>query len=263
MTPETPTPMVGTGPVTYEDVLPHVVPGEKTNSSKIRGILGRGSLATIQKHLDQIRKQQTPVLPGTQAPPPPLPKDVMEAVWSSVWSAAQAMTHGRSERLSAQRDTALDLIDTQTSDIAALTADVDGLLEKITLAEGNAVVLAAKAEADLAAAMKTAAEATEALEQMAAAKTKVEADAAQVAVQAAAEAAKALEQLRLAKEKVEMDAAHAAELATRDAKIAENTMQTTINRLNDQIGDLKGLLIVRTAPAANQGSLQEMENKAR
>ena len=250
----TPAPAPATGPVTYEDVLPHVIPGEKTNSSKIRDILGRGSLATSQKYLDQIREERAPVLPGTQAPPPPLPKDAMEAVWSAAWSAAQAATYGRAERLSAERDAALELSATRAADVAGLTAKGDALLEKISIAENEAAALAAKTEVDLAAAAQTAAEAMEALERMTEVKAKTEADTAQAAALAAAEAAKALEQMAAAKAKVEADAAHAAELATRDAQIAANAMQTTINRLSDQIGDLKGLLrtTMTPAPAANQ-----------
>lgn len=248
---QTPTP-AATGPITLDDVRSAIgdTDPQSTNASKLRKIIGgRGSFETIQKHLELIRKEQLPVLPGTQAPAPPPPKDAIEAVWLAAWSASQAATYGRTERLSAERDAALELSATRASDIAGLTADLDSLIEKVAVAEGHAVELATKGEADLAAAAKTATEATEALEQALKAKDTAEADAAQALAQAAADATKSLEQLRTEKAKVQADAVHADELATLKATVAENAMQNTINKLNDQIVELKGLLRTTMTPA--------------
>lgn len=214
-------PAVTTGNITFEDVrmaLGDTDP-DQTHAGKLRAIMGRGSNKTIQLHLDAIRKARAPVMPGTQAPPPSIPKDLIELIWSASWAAAQAGTYGRTERLSAERDAAMQLGITRASEILGLNAEVDGLREKITLAERNADALTTKAQADL-----------------------------EAAAQAAAEAAKTIEQLKAEKTKIESDAEHAAQMAERDATIAEQKMQSTINWLNTQIGDLKGLLIVRTAP---------------
>lgn len=249
--PEQTTTLAATGPITLDDVRSAIgdTDPQSTNASKLRKIIGRGSFETIQKHLELIRKEQAPVLLGTQAPPPPPPKDAIEAVWLAAWSASQAATYGRTERLSAERDAALELSVTRASDIGGLTADLDSLLEKVAAAESHAAELAAQGEADLAAAAKIAAEATEALEQALKAKETAESGATQAAAEAAAEAAKALEQLRSEKAKLEADAVHADELATLRATVAENAMQGTINKLNDQIVELKGLLRTTMTPA--------------
>lgn len=243
------------GPITLDDVRNAI--GEtdpnSTNAGKLHKILGRGSMATIQKHLMQVRIEQAPVLPGTQAPAPAAPRDALDALWAVAWSAAQAMTHGRAETLSAQRDAALTLSETQALDITALAGQVDALTEQMTAAQNDAAALAAKAEADLVSAAQAAAETAELLAWVTEEKAKVQADALQAAELAKAEAAKVIEQLKAEKARVEADAAHAAQLATRDAQITAQAMQSTIDRLNDQVGELKSLLIVRTqapAPAA-------------
>lgn len=263
----TPAPAAATaGPITLEDVRAALggTDPNATNAGKIRKILGRGSFETIQKHLELIRRQQAPALPGPLAAPPPPPKDAIEAVWLAAWSASQAATYGRTERLSAERDAALELSGTRASDIAGLTADLDVLLEQVTIAQQHAADLAAKAQADLEAAAQAAAETTAALERVTQEKAKAEADAAQAAEQAAADAAKALEQMAAAKTKVEADAAHANELATLKAQVAKSAMQDTIDSLTDQtvelksqVADLKSLLrstVAPAAPAANQKS---------
>ena len=71
----------------------------------------------------------------------------MESIWSAAWASAQAKTYGRTELLSAERDAALKSSTTRAAEIEALNADVDGLREKITLAEEHAAALAAKAQA--------------------------------------------------------------------------------------------------------------------
>lgn len=228
------------GNITFEDVriaLGNTDPDE-THAGKLRAIIGRGSNKTVQIHLDAIRKARAPALPGTQAPPPSLPKDVMESIWSSAWSAAQAMTYGRTEKLSAERDAALQISTTRSAEIEALNEDVDALREKIVLAEEHAAVLTAEAQAEL-----------ESLARMTEEKANAQALAAAAAELAKSDAAKLIEQLKTEKARVEADSAHAAELAIRDAKIAENVMQSTINKLNDQIVELKGLLRTAMTPA--------------
>lgn len=239
------------GPITLDDVRTAIgeTDANSTNASKLRAVLGRGSMATIQKYLMLVRIERAPVMPGTQAPAPAAPRDAVDALWTVAWSAAQAMTHGRSETLSAQRDAALVLSETQALDITALAADVDGLVEKMVTAQNEAAALAEKTAADLATAAQTAAEAVGALERATEEKAQAQADALQAAELAKAEAAKVIEQLKAEKASVEADAAHAAQLATRDAKIAENVMQGTINKLNDQVVELKGLLRTTMTPA--------------
>ena len=223
-TPETPTaaPAAAKGNITFEDVriaLGNTDPDE-THAGKLRAIIGRGSNKTVQIHLDAIRKARAPAMPGTQAPPPAPPKDAMEAVWTAAWLAAQAHTYGRAERLSAERDAALQIAVTRASEIAGLNEDVDALREKITLDEASSAA------------------ATEAL-------AKANADAAEARASEQASAAKAATHVTSLESIIERLGAigkHDAEIAKRDAQLAEQSMQKTIDRLTDQVGELKSLL---------------------
>lgn len=239
MTPAPAPVVVAKGNITFEDVqiaLGSTDP-DATHAGKLRAILGRGSNKTVQIHLDAIRRARAPTLPGTQAPPPSLPKDVMESIWSSAWSAAQAMTYGRTEKLSAERDAALQISTTSSAEIEALNEDVDAMREKIVLAEEHAAVLTAEAQTAL-----------ESLARVNEGKLSAQAQTLSLAELANADAAKVIEQLKTEKARVEADSVHAAELAVRDARIAENVMQSTIDKLNDQIVELKGLLRTAMTP---------------
>ena len=82
-----------TGPVTFEDVrdaLGEVDPAQ-TNAGALRRTLGRGSLSTIQKHLDTLRTQA--VQPAVEAPGkvPDAPQDLIQVVWAQAWATAQAL----------------------------------------------------------------------------------------------------------------------------------------------------------------------------
>lgn len=82
-----------TGPVGFEDVRAAL--GEQdpagTNAGALRRILGRGSLSTIQKHLDTLRTQA--VQPAVEAPGkvPDAPQDLIQGVWAQAWATAQAL----------------------------------------------------------------------------------------------------------------------------------------------------------------------------
>ena len=82
-----------TGPVGFEDVRAAL--GEQdpagTNAGALRRILGRGSLSTIQKHLDTLRTQA--VQPAVEAlgKVPDAPQDLIQGVWAQAWATAQAL----------------------------------------------------------------------------------------------------------------------------------------------------------------------------
>lgn len=231
------------GNITFEDVriaLGSTDP-DTTHAGKLQAIIGRGSNKTVQIHLNAIRKAREPILQSTQAPPPTAPKDVVESIWSSAWSAAQAMTHGRTEKLSAERDAALQVSATRALEIEALNEDVDALREKIALADEQKAVLTIKVQAEL-----------EVLSKMTEERVKEQSDLVQTAHQAASESSKTIEQLNSDKNKLKSDSNHAAELSIRDAEIAESVMQKTIDRLNDQIVELKSLLRTAMTPSPAQ-----------
>ena len=118
-----------TGPVTFEDVrdaLGEVDPAQ-TNAGALRRTLGRGSLSTIQKHLDALRAQAVqPAAPEAGEVPKP-PSDLLQGLWAMAWGHAQAMV--------------------QTA-LAAALAKAEALGQALGIAQADAV--AAQAEADQA-----------------------------------------------------------------------------------------------------------------
>lgn len=84
------------GPVTIDDVRAALAENDPsgTNAGALRKVLGRGSLSTIQKHLDAIRAElAAPALQALGAAPD-APKELVQAVWVAAWTAAQARTAG-------------------------------------------------------------------------------------------------------------------------------------------------------------------------
>ena len=82
-----------TGPVTFDDVQAAL--GEQdptaTNAGAIRRTLGRGSLSTIQKHLDTLRTQAVQPAAAPEGEVPKAPNDLVQSVWAMAWVQAQAL----------------------------------------------------------------------------------------------------------------------------------------------------------------------------
>jgi hypothetical protein len=205
------------GPVTLDDVraaLGDIAPGE-TNANKLRAVIGRGSFATIQKHIETLRAQRIAAAqPVAEQSIPKPPQDAVEMLWAAAWGAAQTKTLARLEGLSAERDGLLMQSQSQAADIASLAEQLDTLESSFQ---------------SQAAALKVAQESAEA--QVLSAKTALERLSAEL-VSAHAEITKA-----------RSDAKHAAELAARDAVIAQQAMQSAIDRLTDQLSESKALHI--------------------
>ena len=210
-----------TGPITLADVRAALgdTDPSSTNAGAIRQIVGRGSFATIQKHLDAIRAELAPVPPVAPGTAPGAPTMLIDQVWVAAWTAAQALTFGRLETVTAERDAARALAETRAQDVAALAGEVDTLAEITTDAKAAAamskealVTFGERAELELA------------------------------------EHATAIAAANAEIEKLKIEAAAAAALAARDAQIERQALQTTIDRLTDQCSDLKSLL-ARLTPA--------------
>ena len=126
MTESTTTP---TGPITIDDVRQALADfrlnPSSTNAGAIRKIIGRGSYATVQKHLDTIRSELAPVAPVAPGATPAAPADAVAAIWGAAWAQAQALTLGRLEAVTAERDALAALAKTQAADLAALANEVD------------------------------------------------------------------------------------------------------------------------------------------
>lgn len=202
---------VATGPVSFDDVaqaLGDSDPGG-TNASKLRAVIGRGSFATIQRHLDAIRAERAPAVPAAPGAIPPAPADAVAAIWGAAWAQAQAVTLSRLERLSAERDAAQALAAAQAQDVAGLAAEIDAMTAA-ALAQG-----AAQAQA-LEAAQATAAEAAALAQELATARAEIE--------------------------RITAAAAQAAALAQREAQIERQTLQTALERQIDRYTELKSVV---------------------
>lgn len=74
------------GPISLADVrqaLADTDPSD-TNAGTLRKIMGRGSYATIQKHLDAIRQERAPVVPVAPGTTPAPPADGLETTLESL-----------------------------------------------------------------------------------------------------------------------------------------------------------------------------------
>lgn len=214
----------GTGPVTLDDVkqaLGDTAPAD-TNANKLRAIIGRGSFATIQKHLETLRAQRIAAAqPAAEQSIPKPPQEAVEMLWAAAWGAAQTKTLARLESLSGERDGLLAQSQAQAADIASLAEQLDTLEGSF---QSQAAALAAAQQSAMA-----------------------EVEAAKNALQGKADE---LAAVQAALAKAISDAAHAAELAARDAVIARQNMQSVIDRLTDQLSESKALHIAQaTQPA--------------
>lgn len=187
----------------------------KTNAGKLRAIIGRGSLRTIQNHLETIRAAAIAAVAeaGEADTIPVVPKELADALWQAAWNAAQGRTARRMLTLTTERD---DL----TARVESLTADLEAAIGQFDEAEARA--------ADAAERAKVATEAQEAL------KKEIELLVAEAAQKAAEVALKAAQELTDAKH------AHQLDLANWNAERA--TMQREIDRMVNNLSEVKSLL---------------------
>ena len=204
-----------TGPITLADVRQALADTDpnNTNAGALRAIIGRGSYATIQKHLDTIRAELVPVVPVAPGATPAAPGDAVAVIWGAAWAQAQALTLGRLEAITAERDALAALTKTQAADLAALAAEVDAGASTVDAA------LAAKQE----------------LENKLLALTKSTDTAIDEHKGEIARLTTELEQVKTA-------AAAAAALAQRDAQIAASAMQAAIDAQIQKYVDLKSVV---------------------
>jgi Tfp pilus assembly protein FimV len=203
------------GPITLADVKSALADKNpnSTNAAAVRQIMGRGSFATIQKHLDTMRAELVPAPPVAPGAAPTAPAEAVSVIWGAAWSAAQALTLGRLETVTAERDAAQALTAAQAQDVAALAAEVDTL---------------------------TAAAEAQAIEQ-AQALAEAQATAEQATAQAAAQAQE-LAAARAEIERVTTAAKAAAALAEREAEIKAQALQAAIDRQIDKYMELKSVV---------------------
>jgi chromosome segregation ATPase len=183
-------------------------------------VLGRGSLATIQKHLNTLRADLEPKTPEISGEIPRTPPELADAIWRASWTAAQASTAQALATALLERDKARHELAATAADLDAVTADAD-----------EAMASAAASEA-------TAAEAVQM--QKAREHDLDEVTAAATAAAAAAER-KLEETLKNSESLIQgLTSAHKLEIAHTATTVA--TLQGVIDRLSGQLAEVKSML---------------------
>lgn len=122
-----------TGPVGFEDVRQALGDQDPaaTNAGALRKLLGRGSLSTIQKHLDALRAQAVqPAAPEAGEVPKP-PQDLIQGVWAHAWTAAQAMVQTALAAAQAKAEALAHLLGIAQQDAAAAQAEADSARDEL------------------------------------------------------------------------------------------------------------------------------------
>jgi len=224
MTTENQTPATRPAVVTIDDVRQQLeilgLDARKTNASVIQKALGRGGMGTVQKHLDTIRAELDQPVPVLDGEIPPAPKEATDAIWRAAYSAAHKDGLVSLGMSLLERDDARKKLERSIGDVVAWEAAKDDADAAAVAAE------AAKAEAE---AKATAAEAA-----AEAAKMALEAEIAGRAADAQAAQDRAAQAMSAVK------AAHEVEISHAETKIV--TLQATIDRLVNQLSDVKSLL---------------------
>lgn len=118
-----------TGRITIDDTIAALealgLAAKDTNAGAIREKIGRGSFQTIQKHLDQLRTQQS--VQATPDAPIEAPKDVLQHLWNAAIADARAHLALRVEKLTSERDEAVQQATQATLDRAAAQEALDSL----------------------------------------------------------------------------------------------------------------------------------------
>ena len=197
----------------------------KTNASVIQKALGRGGMGTVQKHLDAIRSELDQPVPVLDGEIPPTPKEVADAVWRAAYSATQSLGLAALSTALLERDDARAKLESALGDVVVWEAAKDEA--------DTAAAVAAKAEAEAkAVAAEAAAEASKMALEASEAGRAADAQAAQDrAAQANIDAATAMAAVK---------SAHEVEMSHAETKIV--TLQATIDRLVNQLSDVKSLL---------------------
>jgi hypothetical protein len=215
--------------LTFDDVVTAL--GETdpngTNAAKLRTVLGRGGLTTIQKHLDAIRADRAAaLLPVDDVKAPTMPESVA-AMWGAAYGTAMAMVRTRMDAVVQERDALTVRLAAAGQDREAWEAEVTGTAAHAASVEGKLVEAAAAAEAATVAAAAAAEQHT--------------------AVLRLTEAAAAATEARLSAEVSEVR--HLVQVTELQAKNGAQALQVTIDRLTDQVGELKSLLHIATRSA--------------
>ena len=203
-----------TAPITFEDVVAAVGQSDpaQTNASKVRALLGRGSFGTIQKHLEKLRTQRIQAEQPEAAPIPPAPAELLQ-MWGAAVAVATSQVRTRLDGVVQERDSLARELQSARGDVQGLTDELERIGERLEVAEemaSQAVALQQSGELSKAQSLASMHEAHTA-----------EIDAMRTELEAVK---------------------HAADVARLEAKLGAQALQSTLERLTDQVGELKSLL---------------------
>ena len=191
----------------------------KTNAGALLEIIGHGSTGTVHKHLNAIRAERAKPSPTPlDATLPPAPEQLIASVWAASWAEARAQTLAKMDLMTSERDSA-------RAQVATLTSDNYALLNECERLEADQARTQGEQEA-------SAAMVKQAVELHATALVRVQAEL-ELARSELAERAAAM--------------AHAAELARRDAELKDAAHDRALQRLVDQVAELKSVLHTATS----------------
>jgi hypothetical protein len=138
----------GSGRVTIDDVasaIEHLgVTPNNVNAARIREVLGRGSLGTIQKHLDAIRtldfeRRKMSVASEIRAPiPPEHVERALAGIWSTCWEASERQHFEAIVKGQQDLDIMRERFEAAQQDVSALTAELDEARRRVADAEARA-----------------------------------------------------------------------------------------------------------------------------
>ena len=214
-------------PVTIEDVRaalgdtdPH-----STNSAALRKIIGRGGGGNIQKHLEAIRAERLVQTLEVAGPAPDMPKELMTSVWQHIWSAAQARTAGALAKAQQQNQLLTAALEVAKADAASALDDVDAIRIQLDTKSLECEKIESKFE--------------ETFDNLA-----KEFDDFKLTSEKQLEATKVEAQKKDADRLKEVgDLKHQIDLIQRDREIEKKTLQSTIDKLVEQLTEYKSLLM--------------------
>lgn len=155
-----------TGPVTLDDVRAALADTDPTatNASALRAALGgRGSYATIQRHLDSIRAERlAAAAPVATTDTPAMPPE-LASLWGAAYAHAVVTVRTRLDQVVQERDALAAQVQTARRDLDAAATELEGLSSRVAERDQQ-LAIAVQERAAAAEELATAKAATEAAE---------------------------------------------------------------------------------------------------
>lgn len=128
------------GPVTLDDVRNALAgtDANNTNAGALRKLLGRGSNATIQRHLDTLRAETVAPMADLAGSAPDTPKELVTALWQAAWVHAQARTASALAQAYAESKAQAVALATAQADTASALMQADSAAEALERAVQDA-----------------------------------------------------------------------------------------------------------------------------